>query len=193
MDGPPHPVVADVVGCDPGQRRWAAIADIHSARVFDAPTAPWHMPAMPPTARCMAVPTDIRRARAEIAYLIAESARPQRDALLAELLRYETVGVEDVDWAGFSLLGLEFGPYAEATGLRAMLDTLDELGPQVGTRVIRTPPDLSSRRCSACSRVAPDRGFGQPVYRCRHCGLKVDRDVNAARNHRRAALGEMGR
>lgn len=188
----PGPRKHDAVGCDPGQRFWAVLANAQQSHVIAAPRSPWQVPDSLPPLGCMLAPVDLRRARAELAYHMAEAARPQRDELLTALLAYDSVGIEDVDWQGLEQRHFSFSPYAAATGLRAVLETATELGPQLGCVVIRTPSRLSSRTCSACGRVAPGRGYGRRMYHCPRCGLTVDRDINAARNHRQAALAAVG-
>ncbi|MEI2718319.1 MAG: transposase [Candidatus Nanopelagicales bacterium] len=40
----------------------------------------------------------------------------------------------------------------------------------------------SSKTCSGCGAVDPDLTLAQRTYRCRSCGLELDRDLNAAIN-----------
>ncbi len=40
----------------------------------------------------------------------------------------------------------------------------------------------SSKRCSGCGTVKPDLALSERTYRCRSCGLAIDRDLNAAIN-----------
>lgn len=40
----------------------------------------------------------------------------------------------------------------------------------------------STKRCSSCGHVKPKMSLGERVYRCDHCGLVIDRDLNAALN-----------
>ncbi|MET8624727.1 RNA-guided endonuclease TnpB family protein [Kitasatospora sp. NPDC004669] len=40
----------------------------------------------------------------------------------------------------------------------------------------------SSKTCSACGRQDPRLTLADREYHCRHCGLRLDRDLNAARN-----------
>jgi putative transposase len=46
----------------------------------------------------------------------------------------------------------------------------------------------SSRKCSACARRKPSLTLAERSYACQHCGLRIDRDLNAAINL--ARLGE---
>ena len=45
----------------------------------------------------------------------------------------------------------------------------------------RLTPRHTSQTCSACGVVDAENRYGKGYY-CRHCGLTVDADVNAARN-----------
>ena len=40
----------------------------------------------------------------------------------------------------------------------------------------------SSKVCSSCGAVKPKLSLGERVYDCDQCGMRLDRDVNAARN-----------
>ncbi len=40
----------------------------------------------------------------------------------------------------------------------------------------------STKRCSSCGHVKDLMPLSEQVYRCKKCGLKSDRDLNAARN-----------
>lgn len=52
-----------------------------------------------------------------------------------------------------------------------------------GGSVQRAPAFFpSTRRCSACGRIADELPLGDRTYRCLRCGLVIDRDINAARN-----------
>lgn len=46
----------------------------------------------------------------------------------------------------------------------------------------------TSKMCSACGTVKPKLSMGQRVFKCENCGLRLDRDINAARN-----LARLGR
>ena len=46
----------------------------------------------------------------------------------------------------------------------------------------------SSKLCSACGRRKPNLTLADRIYKCGHCGLEIDRDLNAAVNL--ARLGE---
>lgn len=50
---------------------------------------------------------------------------------------------------------------------------------------LRVLPHLfpSTRKCSCCGWIRPERlELRQRTYHCEHCGLEIDRDINAAKN-----------
>jgi putative transposase len=57
-----------------------------------------------------------------------------------------------------------------------------------GTLVVADRWLPSSKTCSACGAVKPKLPPAVPTYRCEHCDLVIDRDLNAAANL--AAWGE---
>jgi putative transposase len=58
-----------------------------------------------------------------------------------------------------------------------------------GGRVVLVNPVGTSQKCSGCGWVSPTKlTLDVRVFECSHCGLRVDRDVNAARNILNAGL-----
>jgi putative transposase len=47
----------------------------------------------------------------------------------------------------------------------------------------------SSKRCSQCGHIQTTLDLGTRVYICEHCGMKIDRDLNAAINLEQLATG----
>lgn len=47
--------------------------------------------------------------------------------------------------------------------------------------MILVEPRGTSQKCSGCGEVVP-KELSERVHDCPHCGLVMDRDVNAARN-----------
>jgi len=58
---------------------------------------------------------------------------------------------------------------------------------ELGKPVIFVDPRDTTKMCSACGRLVP-KGLGDRVHKCPDCGLKMDRDLNAAINIRNKAL-----
>jgi putative transposase len=117
-------------------------------------------------ARCHAA---ITRRRSE--FLHQATARLVRD--------YDLIAVE-----GLNVEGLARGPLArdvhDASWARffAMLHYKAE---RAGVRLVVVDPRYTSQDCSGCGIRVP-KGLGQRRHVCPHCGLSIDRDINAARN-----------
>jgi transposase len=46
----------------------------------------------------------------------------------------------------------------------------------------------SSKTCSGCQKVKKELSLKERTYCCEHCGLEIDRDLNAAINLRNQAV-----
>jgi putative transposase len=117
-------------------------------------------------ARCHA-----KTARARLDYLHQGSARLVRDydVIVVEKLNVKGLArsalakdVHDASWAKFiSILRYKAGC--------------------AGTRLIEVEPYDTSQDCSRCGVKVP-KALGEHLHECSHCGLVIDRDLNAARN-----------
>jgi len=62
-----------------------------------------------------------------------------------------------------------------------------------GARLIVAPRDFpSTKRCSRCGAVRAEVPLSERVFHCPACGLRMDRDLNAARNLREYGLAALG-
>ena len=103
-----------------------------------------------------------------------------------------TVVVEDLNVAGMTATARGSGHWRGKAGLtRALLDVAPrELRRQLAykcawygsTLVVANRWYPSSKTCSGCQTVKAKLSLTQRTYRCEHCGLVIDRDVNAAIN-----------
>lgn len=98
------------------------------------------------------------------------------------LARYDTIFLEAVNVNG---AGIQQHPiYRQAchdAGWQLFTDILTHHAANaVGKRCVLVPAYFSSQTCSRCDRYAPKR-LEDRTHRCPHCGLVLDRDVNAAR------------
>ena len=59
-----------------------------------------------------------------------------------------------------------------------------------GVKVVAVKPAYTSQRCSGCGELV-EKDLDTRVHACPHCGLVLDRDVNAARNILQAALAQV--
>lgn len=120
---------------------------------------------------------------------------------------FEVVAIEDLNVSGMtrSARGTRENPgtnVAAKSGLnRSILDaSLAQLRQQLGYKTrwygaqLRTIDRYapSSKRCSNCGAVKTKLSLSERVFDCEHCGLVLDRDVNAAINIRTLATGPDG-
>ena len=137
-----------------------------------------------------------RRSKARLARAHAKVAAARSDGLHKLTTRLATthavVVVEDLAVAGMTASARGSGNWRGKAGLnRAMLDACPaELRRQLayktawyGSRLVvadRWYP--SSKTCSRCKAVKAKLPLSERTYRCCHCGLVIDRDLNAAAN-----------
>lgn len=134
------------------------------------------------------VPGSNRRnkAKARVARLHAHVANQRQDALhkltthLAS--KYSEISIEDLNVAGMmkshhlakSVMDASFGVFRRQLEYKtartgARLHVIDRWYP-------------SSKTCSQCGKVKTKLSLSERTYRCEHCGLVIDRDLNAAMN-----------
>jgi putative transposase len=127
-----------------------------------------------------------RKAAARLARLHARIASIRADALhkATTMLtaRYETVVAEDLNVAGMTRnrrLARAISDQGFGTARRMLSYKTGWAG---GTLITADRWFASSKTCSGCGTVKAKLGLSERTYRCEHCGLVLDRDVNAARN-----------
>jgi putative transposase len=139
-----------------------------------------------------------RTSAARLARLHARVANVRADALhkvTTDLARrYETVVIEDLNVAGMTR-NRRLARAISDQGFGRARRILEYKTGWNGGRVIlagRFYP--SSKTCSACGTVKAKLSLAERTFRCEHCGLVLDRDVNAACNllHLAASGAESG-
>jgi putative transposase len=127
-----------------------------------------------------------RKSAARLSRIHARVANVRADALhkaTTDLARrYETAVAEDLNVAGMTrnrrlaraICDQGFG------AARRMLEY--KTGWHGGRVVLAGRFYPSSKTCSACGTVKATLSLAERTFRCEHCGLVTDRDVNAARN-----------
>ena len=141
---------------------------VTGAKTFRQPSAGW-----------LEAKNDLARAHARVARLRAEALH-QLTTTLART--YGTVVVEDLNVAGMlrnrtlarHLAGASFGEIRRQLGYKTRWHG--------GTLVVADRWYPSSKTCSRCQAVKTKLALAARVFTCEHCGLVLDRDVNAARN-----------
>jgi putative transposase len=149
---------AGPVACDP----------VTGAKTFRPPSAGW-----------LEAKNALARAHARVARLRADAV----GKLTTTLARtYGTIVVEDLNVAGMlrnpklarHLAGASFGEIRRQLGYKT--------GWHGGRLVVADRWYPSSKTCSACGTVKTKLSLSVRMFTCEHCGLVLDRDVNAARN-----------
>jgi putative transposase len=62
---------------------------------------------------------------------------------------------------------------------------------RAGRAVVRVDPRGTTQECCACGQVVP-KDLSLRVHDCPHCRLRLDRDLNAARNILRRGMASVG-
>jgi putative transposase len=124
--------------------------------------------------------------RRRLARVYARSANLRRDALhkLTTGLATEhgTIVVEQLNVAGM-VRNRRLARVIADTGLAELRRQLIYKTTWYGSRLIVADPYYpSSKRCSACGWVKAKLTLAERTFACEACGLRIDRDLNAAHN-----------
>ena len=137
-----------------------------------------------------------QRSKSELGRAHAKVAAARSDGLHKLTTRlaktYAMVVVEDLNVAGMTASAKGTGHWRAKAGLnRAILDASPaELRRQLAyktkwygsTLLVADRWYPSSKTCSRCKAVRAELSLSERTYRCEHCGLVIDRDLNAAAN-----------
>jgi putative transposase len=104
-------------------------------------------------------------------YLHQASARLVRD--------YDVIAVEALNVQGLARSALARDVH-DASWAK-FLSMIRYKAARAGVRVIEVNPRNSSQECSGCGTIVP-KSLDERWHDCPHCGLSIDRDMNAARN-----------
>jgi len=61
---------------------------------------------------------------------------------------------------------------------------------EAGSSVEKVDPKNTSKRCSKCGELVPKK-LSERIHNCPHCGIVLDRDLNAAINIKRIGLDSL--
>jgi putative transposase len=127
-----------------------------------------------------------QRARDQVSRLHARVGNQRRDGLhkltSALSVTYGTVVVEDLNVAGM-LKNAKLARYLADAGFAEIRRQLDYKTAWNGGRLtIADRWFASSKTCSACQTAKPKLSLATRTFTCEHCGLVIDRDLNAAIN-----------
>jgi putative transposase len=127
-----------------------------------------------------------RKSAARLARLHARVANVRADALhkatTGLAARYETVVAEDLNVAGMTRNRRLARAIADQGFGQARRMLQYKTGWNGGRVVLAGRFYPSSKTCSACGTAKATLPLAERTFRCEHCGLVTDRDVNAARN-----------
>jgi len=133
-------------------------------------------------------PGSRRRGRTQrrVARVHARAANLRRDALhkltTALATQHGTVVVEQLNVAGL-LRNRRLARAIADTGMAQLRRQLAYKTTWYGSRLVVADPFYpSSKTCSACGWVKAKLTLAERTFRCEACGLRMDRDLNAARN-----------
>jgi putative transposase len=103
---------------------------------------------------------------------------------------YSLIAIEDLTLQFMTRNGhLALSAHDAALGtFRQMLGYKVE---ETGSQLVPVNPQYTSQVCSGCGAFVP-KELSVRVHSCPHCGLTIDRDVNAARNILKLALILLG-
>lgn len=93
---------------------------------------------------------------------------------------YGAIALEDLNLS-FMLRNGHLSLSAHDAGLGMFYTLLDSKAENAGCTVIRVDPAYTSQVCSGCGCIV-EKDLSVRVHQCPHCGLRIDRDLNAARN-----------
>ena len=140
----------------------------------------------------------VKALRARIARLHRRAADIRSDSLHKATSALVAAGHDTIVAETLNVAGMMSSGGARKKGLnRAVADAaLAEVGRQLGYKTERAGTRLtavgrwfpSSKMCSRCAAVKPKLPLAVREYRCDHCGLVIDRDLNAAANLARVAV-----
>lgn len=118
----------------------------------------------------------LARAHAHVANQRLDHARKVACSLFA---RYDAVVYEDLNIKGLARSML--GGAINNVGWGILLRCLTLKAESAGKWGVGVDPRGTSQRCSRCGALVP-KDLGVRVHACPHCGLRIDRDWNAAIN-----------
>ena len=124
-----------------------------------------------------------REARTAVARCHAAVARQRREHLhqaSARLVRdYDVIAVEELNVKG--LAGSALAKDVHDASWAKFISMLRYKAEWAGARLIAVDPHNTTQECSGCGMNVP-KGLTDRLHDCPHCGLAIDRDLNAARN-----------
>ena len=130
------------------------------------------------------------KARLKVAKLHTKVRNQRRDFLHKESRRlvnvYKLIAVENLVVKNM-VKNCHLAKSISDAGWGEFLAMLCYKAEEAGSRVVKVNPSGTSQECSQCGKTV-SKDLSVRMHRCPHCGLVLDRDVNAARNILKRAL-----
>jgi len=130
------------------------------------------------------------KARLKVAKLHTKVRNQRRDFLHKESRRlvnvYKLIAVENLVVKSM-VKNCHLAKSISDAGWGEFLAMLCYKAEEAGSRVVKVNPSGTSQECSQCGKTV-SKDLSVRMHRCPHCGLMLDRDVNAARNILKRAL-----
>jgi putative transposase len=130
------------------------------------------------------------KTRLKVAKLHTKVRNQRKDFLHKESRRlvnvYKMIAVEDLTVKNM-VENHHLAKSISDAGWSEFLAMLCYKAEEAGSRVVKVNPSGTSQECSRCGTTVV-KDLSVRVHRCPHCGLVLDRDVNAARNILKIAL-----
>ena len=135
------------------------------------------------------------RARRRVQKIHAHIAAQRRDGLdklALDLVRnHGVIAIESLNVRGM-MANHRLARSIGDAGLAMLAGLLEAKAPEHGAGIFRVDRWYpSSKTCSNCGRVKTKLGLDERTYVCGDCGLRIDRDLNAAINLRHVAMSAM--
>ena len=102
--------------------------------------------------------------------------------------QYSLIAIENFS-PGFMHHNRHISQAAIDTGLSIFSELLAYKAEEAGVTIVTVCSAYTSQRCSSCGELVK-KDLKVRIHICHHCGLVLDRDVNAARNILQAALAK---
>jgi len=96
--------------------------------------------------------------------------------------KYNKVVIEDLNVAGM-VKNHKLAKAIQNMGFYMFRSMLENKAKQTGCEIVVADRFFpSSKKCSNCGNIKQDLTLKMRVYSCEHCGLEIDRDLNASKN-----------
>jgi putative transposase len=192
----PLPPTGETVGVDVGIKVFAALSTgemIPNPRFFESAQRDLAIAQRKASRR----KRGSSRRRKAVALLRSKHDRIRRkrlqfhhDVARSIVARYDAIHIE-----GLNIKGLARGRLAKQVldaAWGGFVTILSGKAECAGRKVVRVDPRGTSQMCSGCGELVP-KTLSVRTHSCPHCGLVVDRDINAAINIKQAGAQPSGR